>query len=63
MSKMKSDVKPGDIIHIYHMFGEPAYRDREGVVKYIDDMQQIHGTWGGLALQFDDDWEIINEND
>ena len=57
----KLDVKPGDMIHIYHMFGESSYSDREGVVKYIDDMDQIHGTWGGLALHFDDDWEIIND--
>lgn len=59
MIKGKDEVKPGDIIHIYHMFGESEYKDREGVVKYIDDMDQIHGTWGGLALLFDDDWEII----
>ena len=57
--KSKSEVKPGDAIHIYHMFGEPEYRDREGVVKFIDDTDQIHGTWGGLALQYDDDWEVI----
>lgn len=57
--KPKSEVKPGDIIHVYHMFGESNYRDREGVVKFIDDMNQIHGTWGGLALLFDDDWEVI----
>ena len=59
MGKRKEDVQPGDIIHIYHMFGESEYAGREGVVKYIDDMNQIHGSWGGLALQFDDDWEII----
>ncbi len=59
--KLKSDVKPGDIIHIHCMFGEPQYRDREGVVRCIDDMGQIHGSWGGLALQFDDDWEIISQ--
>ena len=57
--KSKLEVKPGDIIHIYHMFGEPEYTDREGVVRSIDDMDQIHGSWGGLALLFDDDWEII----
>lgn len=57
--KSKSEVEPGDIIHIYTMFGEPEYSGREGVVKFIDDMDQIHGTWGGLALHFDDDWEII----
>ena len=57
--KSKLEVKPVDIIHIYHMFGEPEYTDREGVVRSIDDMDQIHGSWGGLALLFDDDWEII----
>ena len=59
--KSKSDVKPGDIIHIYHMFGESEYAGREGIVRSIDDMNQIHGTWGGLALNFDDDWEIIGQ--
>jgi hypothetical protein len=59
MLKSKADVQPGDIIHIYVMFGEPEYSNREGVVRSIDDMNQIHGSWGGLALQFDDDWEII----
>lgn len=59
--KSKTDVKPGDVIHIYHMFGESEYRDREGVVQFIDDMNQIHGSWGGLALQFDDDWVILDE--
>lgn len=58
-SKSKSEVELGDIVHIYTMFGESEYSGREGVVKFIDDMDQIHGTWGGLALQFDDDWEII----
>ena len=59
MGKRKEDVQPGGVIHIYHMFGESEYAGREGVVRYIDDMNQIHGSWGGLALQFDDDWEII----
>lgn len=57
--KNKSEVKPGDIIHIYQMFGEPQYSGKEGVVRSIDDIGQIHGSWGGLALQYDDDWEII----
>lgn len=57
--KPKDQVKPGDIIHINIMFGEPQYNGREGVVKCIDDANQIHGSWGGLALLFDDDWEII----
>ena len=59
MIREKVNVKPGDVVHIYHIFGESEYKDCEGIVKYIDDMNQIHGTWGGLALLFDDDWEII----
>ena len=59
--KNKNEVKPGDIIHIYQMFGEPQYSGKEGVICSIDDIGQIHGSWGGLALQYDDDWEIIND--
>ena len=55
--------KVGDAIHIYVMFGEPDYKDAEGVVTHIDDMGQIHGTWGGCALLGTDDYEIIEEND
>ena len=49
------------MIHIYHMFGEPEYRDTEGIVKYIDDANQIHGTWGGCALVSGDDFVILKE--
>mgnify|MGYP003425142134 CR=1 FL=1 len=40
----------GDLIRIIEMDGEPQYSNKEGVVKYIDSMGQIHGTWGGCAL-------------
>lgn len=43
-------VKIGDKIRIIEMKDEPQYSGREGVVKYIDDAEQIHGTWGGCAL-------------
>lgn len=38
-------------VHIIEMVGEPQYNGREGYATYIDDLGQIHGTWGGLALQ------------
>ena len=44
------NVRIGDRIRIIHMDGEPQYTDKEGRVLSIDDMQQIHGTWGGCAL-------------
>lgn len=40
----------GDIIKIISMFGEPKYNNRVGVVKWIDDIGQLHGTWGGCAI-------------
>ena len=53
------DVKVGDMIHIFTMDGEPEYNGREGVVEFIDGIGQIHGTWGGLALNQYDDWTVI----
>ena len=61
MKKYKTQVKPGDSIHIYHMFGYPEYKDCEGNVKYIDG-NQIYGTWGPDPLIFADDWEIIEDD-
>lgn len=56
-------VKIGDKIRIIIMQGEPQYTGREGIVEYIDDAGQIHGTWGGCALiPSEDVWEIINES-
>ena len=39
----------GDKIKICDMDGEPQYTGKEGVITSIDDMGQLHGTWGGLA--------------
>ena len=40
----------GDKIKICDMDGEPHYTGKEGVITSIDDMGQLHGTWGGLAV-------------
>lgn len=42
--------KVGDKIRIDIMNGEPRYDGKVGVVTHIDDIGQLHGTWGGLAL-------------
>lgn len=53
-------VRIGDKIRINYMKGEPHYTGKEGVVTHIDDYQQLHGTWGGLAVIQDmDEFEII----
>ena len=45
-------VKVGDKIHIISMEDVRAndYNGKEGIVKYIDSIGQLHGTWGGLAV-------------
>ena len=54
-------VNIGDTIRIIYMEGEPQYTEREGVVQSIDDIGQLHGSWGGLAIIPGKDlFEIIN---
>lgn len=56
------NVKIGDKIRIIYMDGEPQYSGKEGTVTHIDDFQQLHGTWGGLAVIQDiDDFTIIRK--
>ncbi len=43
-------MQKGTIVKIEYMSGEPAYAGRVGTVERIDDMGQLHGTWGGCAL-------------
>jgi len=53
-------VKVGDKIRIIYMNGEPRYTGKEGEVTFIDDMGQLHGTWGGLAvLPGEDEFVVI----
>ena len=55
------NVKVGDTIKIIKMEGEPQYTNREGIVTHIDDIGQIHGTWGGCAIIPDVDvYKIIH---
>ena len=54
----------GKKIRIIDMEGEPQYGGKIGVVKSVDDIGQLHGSWGGCAIQPErDDFEIIKEND
>ena len=55
-------VKVGDELRIISMDGEPQYFGKTGVVMFIDDVGQIHGTWGGCALIPNlDSFEIIKK--
>lgn len=43
-------IKIGSYIKILEMKKEPQYTDKIGKVLFIDDNNQIHGTWGGCAI-------------
>ena len=57
----KSDETPfvGAIVAIVEMLGKPRYSGRYGKIEHIDDMGQLHGTWGGYALIPNQDKFII----
>ena len=56
-------VEVGDKIRIDYMEGEPQYTGREGIVRSIDDMGQIHTTCGGCAIiPGTDSFTIIEKN-
>ena len=58
--KRKNGWEIGDKIRIIRMSSEPQYTGREGIVEYIDDAGQIHGSWGGCALiPGEDVWEVL----
>ena len=49
----KENTKVGSIVKIIELRDEPAMsllNKDSGVVTYIDDAGQIHGTWSGLAI-------------
>ena len=63
--------KVGDRIRIVRMDGEPGYSGREGVIEHVSPayepagiLEQLHGTWGGLAVQPSKDTiEIIQQGE
>lgn len=56
-------LKTGTLIRIINMKGEPTYSNRIGEVVMVDDIGQIHGTWGGCAINPEtDSFEILQQN-
>lgn len=56
-------VKVGDKIKIIFMDDEPSYSGKIGIVEHIDDIGQIHGSWGGCALiPGVDQFEVVDKN-
>ena len=64
-------VKKGDTIRIIRMNDDGGkdlqarmYNGRSGVVEYIDSLGQLHGTWGGLAINPEiDDFKLYALNE
>ena len=53
-------IEVGTNIRIIYMQDEPHYSGREGYVTHIDGIGQLHGTWGGLAVDLNvDEIEVI----
>ena len=53
-----------DDIIIIEMKGEPAYKNKTGKITSIDDIDQLHGTWGSLAVVPDvDKFKKIDKTD
>lgn len=61
--RIKPKIKIGDKIKIIEMKDEPHYNGKVGIVKVIDDAGQLHGSWGGLAVNLNLDNIIIIDND
>ena len=57
-------VEVGDAIVIISMDGEPQHEGKIGRVTSIDDMGQLHGTWGGCAIIPNlDSYRVIQKGD
>lgn len=53
----------GKTIKIVDMEGETCYNNRYGTVTHVDDLGQLHGTWGGCAVLPELDTFIIIEKE
>ena len=51
MKNNNNNYKVGQKVHINHIEDDyVSYDGLEGYIEYIDDIGQLHGTWGGCAL-------------
>ena len=54
----------GKTIKILDMKGEMCYNNKCGVVQHVDDIGQLHGSWGGCAILPElDSFTIITKED
>lgn len=66
-----ANTKIGDRIVIKKLAADPSGDDPEardyvgkvGIVESIDDIGQLHGTWGGLGILPQDEYEVLQEGE
>jgi len=61
---MRDSIYTGKKIRIISLSDpwDSTYPGREGIVEFVDDMGQLHGTWGGLAvIPGEDSFEVISD--
>ena len=39
------------------------YIGKTGIVEFIDDIGQLHGTWGSLGILPEDEYEVLQEGE
>ncbi len=63
MCKVDKEPEVGDDIIIIKLAGEKSnnYSLRQGTIESIDDIGQLHGTWGGLAVIPTEDTFVIRK--
>ena len=62
ITRMKDDVTPSRAFPDGIDHHARTYNGKTGTVTCIDDYEQIHGTWGGLAVQpGNDSFEILSQ--
>ena len=61
MHRVDKEPEVGDDIIIIKLAGEKSnnYSLRRGTVESIDDIGQLHGTWGGLAVIPEEDTFVV----
>ena len=56
-------IKVGDKIKIIFMDGETSYSEKIGIAEHIDNIGQIHGSWGGCApIPGVDQFEVVGKS-
>lgn len=64
MKRQDFEYLVGYEVEILDMEGEPQYTGKRGIVKYVDDLPSLHGTWGGCSILPDrDTFKILSRKD